>query len=159
MSRLKQYLIQEAKHHNVCIDGLRGMSERNIDELVDYYIQNADWCIENNYPNYDTLKNEFAHYEHKGVFVDKKFNGEEFKSQQVYIFHNCEGVINVAIDLKRGIIPALYFANNCAITISCKQKECLLSPIKVPLYVFGNNIIATKQTPYAQFTTYKIQTQ
>lgn len=131
--QLKEMLMEEARRGGICADGFREMRTDSIGELVDYYVANPDWCMERGFPSLDILHSEFSDIEDKGVYVDKTFNGEVFSEKQVYIFHDCKGTIKVAMDYDNAVIPMLYFANGCNMTISCNQPNN--PPIRVPLYV------------------------
>ena len=139
--QLKEMLMEEARHGGICADGFREMRTDSIGELVDYYVANPDWCMERSFPSLEILRSEFSGCEDKGVFVGRTFNGEVFSEKQVYIFHDCKGTIKVAMDYDNAVIPMLYFANGCNMTVSCDQPNN--PPIKVPLYVTdkGNNSV------------------
>ena len=139
--RLKEMLMEEARRGGICAEGFREMRTDSIGELVDYYVANPDWCMERSFPSLEILRSEFSDCEDKGVFVGRTFNGEVFSERQVYIFHDCKGTIKVAMDYDNAVIPMLYFANGCNMTVSCNQPNN--PPIRVPLYVTdeGNNSI------------------
>ena len=150
---LKELLMKEAHKKGICIDGFRDMRKKDIDELVDYYIIHPNWCMQRNFPQLDTLTESFACYEGKGVFINREFNGEELSSLQTYVFHNCKGRVNVAMDYGNAVIPMLYFANGCDMTICCEQQN--IHPIHVPLYIFGDNDINAIDSRNVIFTIYK----
>lgn len=122
-----------ARRHGICAAGYGQMRNYDRDKLIDYYVQNPDWCMERGFPSLEVLRREFGDIEAKGVYVGKRFDGEVFSGKQVYIFHACTGTIRVAMDYDRAIIPMLYFANGCNMTVSCEQAN--EPPIRVPLYV------------------------
>ncbi len=130
--QLKEMLLEEARRGGICADGFREMRTDSIGELVDYYVANPDWCMERGFPSLEILRSEFSDIEDKGVYVGKTFNGEVFSDKQVYIFHDCKGTIKVAMDYDNAVIPMLYFANGCDITVSCEQPND--PPIIVPIY-------------------------
>jgi hypothetical protein len=140
-TEIKNKLMREARQRGICAEGYGFMRGCDRDQLVDYYVANPDWCMEQMFPSLDFLHSEFSDCEDKGVFVGRTFNGEVFGEKQVYIFHNCKGTIKVAMDYDNAVIPMLYFANGCNMAISCDQPNN--PPIKVPLYVTdeGNNSI------------------
>lgn len=137
MAYLKDKLMLGARNNGICLGGYETMRERDLDGLIEYYIQNPDWCLERNFPDLQTLSTEFADITHKGVYVNHVFHGEVLNDLQAYIFHNCKGVIKTRLNLAHCIIPMFYFANNCDITIECMED------IAIPLYIFGNNKIQT----------------
>lgn len=147
MDSLKDKLMLGARTEGICLEGYETMRERNLDGLIDYYIQNPDWCLERNFPDLQTLTASFSNIEDKGVYVNHTFHGEVLNSLQAYIFHNCKGVVKTRLSLALKLIPMFYFANNCDITIECMED------INIPLYVFGKNRVRTEGK--AKFKTYK----
>lgn len=126
-------LISTAREKGICAVGFRKMNESaDIDELIDYYVANPDWCLERNFPDLETLREHFADCGNKGVFVDRTFHGELLNDLQAYVFHNCKGTVKVGLNVDKCIIPMLYFANGCNITVSCDIPYLL--PIRVPIY-------------------------
>lgn len=130
--QLKEILMRKARNKGICAEGYGQMRGYDRDELVTYYIANPDWCMERNFPSMELLRREFSNIEDKGVFVGKTFDGEVFDKLQAYIFHDCKGTIKVAMDYDNAVIPMLYFANDCNITVSCVQKNT--PPIIIPIY-------------------------
>ena len=156
MKDIQKKLLLTAHEKGICADGYRQMLESaDTDALIDYYVVNPDWCLERNFPDLETLREHFADAGEKGVFVDRTFNGELLNDLQAYVFHNCKGTIKVGMNVDKCIIPMLYFANGCNITVSCDIPYLL--PIRVPLYVtdewtncvnhtVGDNCIFTRYT-------------
>lgn len=138
--QLKEMLMEEARRGGICAEGYGLMRGYDRDELIAYYVANPDWCMERDFPSLEILRSEFSDCEDKGVFVGKTFNGEVFSDKQVYIFHDCKGQIRVGWDMDNAVIPMLYFANGCDITIVSDGKINTL-PIQVPVYSFGENWI------------------
>lgn len=130
--QLKETLMNDARREGICAPGYELMRGYDRDGLIDYYVQNPDWCIERGFPSLKLLRREFSDIGDKGVFVGKTFDGEVFDKLQTYIFHGCKGTIRVAMDYDNAVIPMLYFANGCNITVSCVQKN---NPrIIIPIY-------------------------
>jgi hypothetical protein len=155
MNELKDKLITGARVKGICADGLKELHHASeLSEMIDYYITNPDWCMERDFPDIDTLRAEFSDIEDKGVFVDKVFNGELLNDRQVYIFHNCTGVIKVALNVEKAIAPMLYFANGCRLKIvgTGDAKPRVLAT--VPLYIFGDNKIVAQHNWYVRFAPY-----
>lgn len=130
---LKEELMQGARKQGICAEGYGHMRGYDREKLINYYLQNPDWCIERNFPSLELLRREFSDIEDKGVYVDKTFNGEVFDQLQTYVFHNCKGTIKVAMNYDKAVIPMLYFANGCNLCVECEQENT--PPIKVPLYI------------------------
>ncbi len=139
-TQLKERLMNDARSGGICAEGYGLMRGYDRDELIAYYLECPDWCMERGFPSLDILRSEFSDIEDKGVYVGKTFNGEVFSDKQVYIFHDCKGIIKVAMDYDNAVIPMLYFANGCDITIVSDGKINTL-PIQVPVYSFGENWI------------------
>lgn len=131
--QLKETLMEGARRGGICAEGYAQMRSYDRDELIDFYVANPDWCMERDFPSLKLLRREFSDIEDKGVYVGRTFDGEVLDSRQVYIFHDCEGIIKVAMDYDNAIIPMLYFANGCKIRVECGQKN--EPAINVPLYI------------------------
>jgi hypothetical protein len=113
--------------------------------------------MERDYPPLHILRQQCANTECQecGIYIDHTFHGETLSELQTYIFHNCRGVINVAMDYDNANIPMLYFANDCHMTVQCEQEN---SPaIRVPLYVFGENRVTCASNDNATFRVYEIE--
>lgn len=130
--RLKEILLGEAQRAGICKDGYKRIVYSEIDRIIEFYLECPDWCMARDFPSLDLLRREFPDVQDKGIYVDQTFTGELFSGKQTYIFHNCKGTIKVAMDYDKEIIPMLYFANGCDITVSCEQENN--PPIRVPIY-------------------------
>lgn len=151
MDELKELLMASAREKGICADGYAEMRTGDIDSLVDFYIQNPDWCLERDYPDLHTLGESFANYEHKGVYVNKIFHGELLNDLQTYVFHNCKGTIRVGLNVDKGIIPMLYLANGCRLRIVGVGDTMPGKPSGVPLYLFGKNDVSARDNKYVVF--------
>lgn len=151
---LKKQLMQEARANGICNNGYKDMRECDVAALVKYYTIHPDWCMEREYPSMDMLKECFSNYEDMGVFIEKVFNGEMLNEKQAYIFHHCRGTVRVSLNINKAIIPMLYFGNECDITIEGVNVGETRMPTIIPLYVFGENTIATKEAPFVVFRQY-----
>lgn len=158
MKNLKEQLMEQAREKGICVAGYSAMRTGNIDELVDFYIESPDWCLERNYPTLPFLREHFANIEDKGVFVDTTFKGELLNDKQAYIFHNCKGTIKVGLNVEKANIPMLYLANGCRLKI---QGVGEIVPrdksdrTMVPIYTFGKNDVAAKDNKFVKFIHYK----
>lgn len=150
---IKEILLQQAKEKGICSEGYNNLLNLNEKCLIEYYLKTIDWSLERNFPSMDIIREHFSDKEVYGMYVDKTFKGECFTNRQLYVFHNCKGLIYVGMDYDKAIIPMLYFANGCDVTIVCAQKNVF--PIKVPLYSFGDNKISTDGRGNAVFTIHK----
>lgn len=151
----KRQLRREASAHGMCAeyrDGL-GSVETKHDAIV-LYKRCIDWALEEGYPSIETIRRDFKDCEVDGIFVDKVFHGETLNDQQVYVFHNCSGTIRVGLNIKRRIIPMLYFANGCDMDIKGISGSAM--QVAVPLYIFGQNRIGAEQSDDIVCKTYKL---
>lgn len=152
--KVKQTLLRQARLKGMCnenLSALRACYTR--EQAIDLYKKTIDWALENEYPSLEHLRLFFADCEAQGVYVDADID-ITVSEHQVYVFHNCRGYINVEMDYDKEVIPMLYFANRCEVTISCEQEQ--ETPIRVPIYVLGDNDIATEETDNAIFKLYYI---
>ena len=134
------------------LEGLRACETKA--DAVALYKKTIDWALEKNYPPVNFIRNEFGDCEDLGIFVDKDFHGELLDEHQCYVFHNCKGHISVDINLEKKIIPMLYFANGCDLSISRADTPHTL-PIRVPLYIFGENNISAEDNGDVTFKKYQ----
>lgn len=149
----KELLLKMAKAKGICVDGYKFVQRTDDkDALVKYYLGIIDWSLERNFPPLSFLSEHFSDCEHLGLYINKTFHGETFSHLQAYVFHNCHGHINVEMDYDNAIIPMLYFANNCHMTIGCEQEN--IRPIRVPLYIFGDNVISAHDNDNIEFIKY-----
>ena len=122
-------------------------------EAVELYKKTIDWALEEGYPTIETIRRDFNDCEVAGIFVDKVFHGELLDDQQVYVFHNCTGTIRVGLNIKKRIIPMLYFANGCDMDVRGVPGSAM--QVRVPLYVFGQNRVGAEQSDDIICTTYR----
>ena len=133
MNNLKQDLMSAARDKDICKDGYKEMRTRDINSLIDYYIANPDWCMERDFPDIHTLRENFGNLGDKGIHVDKNFEGERLDGRLVYIFHNCTGKIRVGLNIDKAVIPMLYFGNGCDMDVLVEDD------VIVPFYIIGDN--------------------
>lgn len=131
------------------IDALRDVQSKA--DAVALYKKTIDWALEKNYPPINFIRNEFGDCEDLGIFIDRTFNGELLNEHQCYVFHNCRGHIRVDLNVSQKIIPMLYFANGCNISVTRADAPHTL-PIRVPLYIYGENIIKAEDNDDIIFT-------
>lgn len=141
----KRQLRREASVHHMCAENRSALDA--IDDKSDaiaLYKKTIDWALEEGYPNLETLRRDFSDCGVYGVFIDRHFEGEVLNDHKVYVFHNCTGTIRTGLNLKKRIIPMLYFANGCDMNIRGVPGSAM--QVRVPLYVFGDNRIAGEQS-------------
>ena len=152
--RLLKQLKREASLHGMCKENRLALdSTETKAEAIALYKKTIDWALEEGFPSLMTLRRFFKDSEPEGVYIDKTFHGDVLKEQQVYVFHNCHGTIKTGLNVEKRIIPMLYFANDCDMTIVYSGPSGL--GVYVPLYIFGDNSIRTQDTADATFRTYK----
>lgn len=125
-------------------------------ESIYIYKHCLDWCLDAGYPDLDFLRREYRNEETErdGVYFDKTFDGELLDEHQTYVFHHCAGRIRVAMNCGKAVIPMLYFAYGCDMEVSCTQ-ENYGRPIRVPLYIFGENRIEARDDGHARYVRYE----
>lgn len=146
---MKETLMEDARRGGICAEGYGLMRGYDRDGLIDFYVENPDWCMERDFPSLELLRREFSDIEDRGVFIGKTFDGETFDKLQTYIFHDCKGTIKVAMDYDNAVIPMLYFANGCKMRIVCGQKND--PAINVPLYIAEDCKVVGAKTDNCNF--------
>lgn len=158
VNNIKESLMQQARFKGICLDGYSQMRCDDIDALVDYYVENPDWCMERDFPTLDFLAEHFSDVSDKGVFVNRKFKGELLNDRQVYIFHNCRGNVKVGLNVDKAIIPMLYCANGCRMrfvgTGDFVPKRGS-QRTHIPVYSFGENDISARSNKFVEFNRFK----
>lgn len=157
MKEIKEKLMELARAKGICQPGYERMREGGVDSLVDYYVENPDWCLERGFPDLAILKEHFTGFEDKGVFVGRTFHGEVLNDLQTYIFHGCKGTIRVGLNVEKAVIPMLYLANGCRLRIVGVGEVKPKKRSEVPVYEFGGNDVSAKDNGYVKFTRYKTE--
>ena len=148
--------MHQARECGICGEGYEDIRNcKDVDELLQYYVKTIDWSLENGFPTLNDIRTLFNRdaLARNGIFVDRTFDGDTFFIHQAYVFHNCKGHINVAMDYENANIPMLYFANGCEMSVGCEQAN--VPPIKVPLYVFGDCHVDVIHNDNAKFTIFR----
>lgn len=141
----KRQLRREASVHHMCGENrvaLEGVD--SMDEAIKLYKKTIDWALEEGYPNMQTLRRYFSHCEDYGIFIDTDFQGDVLTEHQVYVFHNCTGYVRTGLNVGEKLIPMMYFANGCDMTVRGIPGSG--TQARVPLYVFGYNRVAGEQS-------------
>lgn len=141
----KRQLRREASAHHMCAENrhaLDGVDTKS--DAIALYKKTIDWALEEGYPNLSTLRRDFSDCESYGIFIDKHFNNERLTDHQVYVFHNCTGTVRTGLNVKRRIIPMMYFANGCNMNVRGIAGSAM--QVRVPLYVFGDNRVIGEQS-------------
>ena len=151
----KDSLLRYGKLNSMCAENIEALKEcETKSDAIQLYKKTIDWALERNYPSLEILRSEFADCQGDGLFIDHIFNGETLNENQVYVFHNCKGTIKVGLNTDKAIIPMLYFANNCEMTIEGINAMRVMPDI-IPCYVFGDNSIAAENDINAIFRIHR----
>lgn len=156
----KTHLQHLARKHNMCADNRAYLSAcETKEDAIRLYKQTIDWALEEEYPDLDFLRKEFADQQSQGIFIDHNFDGEILNEHQVYVFHHCTGTIRVGLNLAKKIIPMCYFANGCDMTILGVETADQFLPNRVPLYIFGKNKINAFNSNTMEVRIYQHETK
>lgn len=138
----KTSALSDISAHKACAgySELAARAKTKVDALA-LYKRIIDWCLENDSPSVDLLRQYRQDCAYNGIFIDRHFDGELLNDQQAYVFHHCSGTIRTGLNLKKRLIPMLYFANGCDMTVVGEGP----SKVRVPLYVFGKNRIEAEE--------------
>ena len=141
-------------------DFLAGLG--SLERILDYYVQNPDWCMERDFPSYDTLEKLSLDpecrslLEKAGVYVGKEFQGELLNERQSYVFHRCRGWITASLNIERHLIPIYYFANGCEMTVQGSD-VCFNNPVRIPLYLTASCKVKCEKNRSFYFPRYLIE--
>ena len=150
----KKQLRHEASMHHMCAENRYMLEDvEDVSDAIELYKKTIDWALEEGYPDLSTLRKYFSDCGVYGVFIDRHFDGELLLDHHCYVFHNCTGTIRTGLNLERKIIPMLYFANGCNMLIKGIQNNAM--PVRVPLYIFGDNIVKWENNEDIICKTYK----
>ena len=141
----KRQLRREASVHHMCAENrsaLEGISTK--EDAIVLYKKTINWALEEGYPNINTLRRDFSDCEDYGIYIDKEFHGELLDKHQVYVFHNCAGTIRTGLNIKERIIPMMYFANGCEMTVRGIRGSG--TGARVPLCAFGENRVIGEES-------------
>jgi len=148
-------LRREASSHHMCEENRDALdSVDSKEDAIKLYKKTIDWALEEGYPSYNTLVKHFSDCEKYGVFVEKEFHGEMLNENEVYVFHNCRGTIRTGLNIGKKIIPMMYFANGCEMTLLGDDSGVSSLSVRVPLYVFGENKVRPDRD--AEGVTWKV---
>lgn len=112
---ISEDLKQKAIKLNLCQEWTNEWGNPDMDELVEMYLEGLDFCILNNYPDNNYIKQHFGEIaERHGVFTDKQavdlldphiavLNGacmgkievNDFNTSDIYVRHNSQVKITV----------------------------------------------------------------
>lgn len=141
----KKLLRRKASLYHMCEENRTALERVDSKAgAVSLYLQTIDWALEEGFPGLDVIRKYFGDCQGQGIYVDHVFSGETLTDLPIYVFHNCSGTIKVGLNADKRIIPMLYFANGCDMTVVSSNSYSLRS--RVPLYVFGDNTVLTENS-------------
>lgn len=141
----KKLLRRKATTYHMCEENRTALESVNSKaDAVALYIKTIDWALEEDYPGLNVIRRYFNDCEQYGIFIDKVFSGETLTDLPVYVFHNCKGTIRTGLNTEKKIIPMLYFANGCDMTVVSSNTLGMRS--RVPLYIFGDNTVLAEDS-------------
>jgi len=132
---MKDKLKEEAKAYSMC-DEYFVLLDSSKRDLVKLYMTQPNECMSNGFPSLDLLENHFNDEEIRkmGVYISQDLENL-LCNQQVYVFNNCTGSINVEFDIKKAIYPMLYIGHGSNLKITINNS-------KTPIYVFDTATIS-----------------
>lgn len=154
----KRQIRREASVHHMCEENRDALSlVETKKDAVELYKKTVDWALEEGYPCLETLRRNFSDCEEYGIFVGKHFNGELLADHHVYVFHQCTGEIRVGLNVGKRIIPMLYFANGCNMSVKSSGPLPVSFPVRVPCYIFGQNVVSVENSEDLECKIYKFE--
>lgn len=93
---LSNILKQMAVDNELCQEHQEKWDYYTVDRLLDYYVQNPEWCIQNNYPGKEFILKNFSIYDLNchGIYIDQDITGIDI-NKQIIMLHDCTGQIEV----------------------------------------------------------------
>lgn len=150
----KQAIIDDMIRHGVC-DEYAELARRaeSVTDLVSLYKRGANWCLSEGVPSLDAIRAaaKADGIERYGVYVDREFHGEVLWDHGVYIFHHCTGTIATGLNVRRRIMPILYFANGSDMrVVSGNTGDRLAIPARVPYFTYDTSRTEAEQSDRLQ---------
>lgn len=148
----KKMALADITANRVCEEysELTQRAKTKVDALA-LYKRGIDWCLEHNSPSIDILRKYRADCAYNGIFIDRHFDGELLSDMPVYVFQHCSGTIRVGLNVAKRIIPMLYFANNCEMTVVGESP----ANVRVPIYIFGENKVVAEPSAAIEPVIYR----
>lgn len=149
----RDILVNEAVQKGMCKENLFALKhcEDKISAMM-LYKKTINWALEREYPPLDFLRKEFSIFDIEGLFIDRNFDGDILNDNQCYVLHHCTGTIKVGLNLSKQIIPMIYLANDCNITITGFGDAA--PSVKIPVFIFGNNTVNILEDKSVDFLFY-----
>lgn len=143
MKETKEYLSYLAKKNGICNNGLNHIRNcQTFADLIQYYKENPDWCLERNFPTIGFMLSHKKECEEAGIFIDKTFNGETLIQEQAYIMINCIGNVHTGLNARDSVIPMFYIAGDSHLEFTGTSDFAFTKPTVVPVYCFGRHATA-----------------
>lgn len=149
----KEEIRRQCTEKGICEIGVALVEKAKTDsDFIRYYKQQITGCLKAGFPDLRFMRKHRKMLSKNGIYVDAHFDCDVLRSMQTYVFYNCTGIIQVEMDTERCIIPNLYFAGGCDITVVCSQDNVM--PISVSLSVFGEDKVKCYDSTGAHFFKY-----
>jgi len=123
-----------AKLHGICDPGMQKILEaKDIQGLIDYYLEGIDFCLRNNFPTVDFMKeNAGVLLESNGIYTDGKIDltnplkvvlldrvsanikVDDYKVSDIYVKHECD----LQILVKDNAFASIEAYDNCTVNIT-----------------------------------------
>lgn len=140
---MERILIKELKNiaieSGLCNEHQLAWDYNSLENILNYYKTNANWCMERNYPSLDYITNKFDNeiLLNTDIFINKNFDTESplYCDNPIYIFHNCSGFIHISFNREKKNYPIIYVGNNSNIHIT-------IDGCNSPIHVFDTSKIS-----------------
>lgn len=129
---MREQLKREAKGYDMCSEYFDRLDESK-QNLISYYKQNPNECMEHRFPSIKLLEDYFNDEETRsmGVYVSQHM-GDHICNKQIYIFNNCTGSINVLFNREEQIYPMIYLGHGSNMKINILNSRS-------PIYMFDSS--------------------
>lgn len=141
----KQLKLQ-AESLGACEKGLQNLEKLNEQELINRYVHFVDFCVENDYPTNEYIKENFDHslLEHNNIYVDSEF--ERRNARQVVIV---QGKSNGVLLYDGYVTADVYIRHDSEVTIDCSRMS------KIFINLYDNAKIHVTQRDMASVYVYR----
>lgn len=129
---MREQLKREAKGYDMCSEYFDRLDESK-QNLISYYKQNPNECMEHSFPSIKLLEDYFNDDETRSecVFVSQNIDNIVC-DKQVYIFNNCNGSIDVIFNRDDKIFPIIYLGHNSNLKINIHNS-------RTPIYLYNSS--------------------
>lgn len=148
-------LRQQALQIGMCEKYQKQWKDASLEDLIGYYISEAEYVIENKYPSKDYIKNNFPLelINKHGVYIDQNMTPQKIE-KNIIICNDCEGEIHVGghdvlrcyLSLNSNIMFIVDGDARLFVDAYDNSNATILQEgnSKATVYNYGNGIIETK---------------